>query len=420
MPRVILHVDLNSFFARAEQQTNPVLRGKSVGVIKAKGRTCIIAASPEAKKYGVTTGSRVNDARKLCPQIILVPANFAKYQDISLRFIKICADYSPLCEVFSLDECFIDVGETEKFFGNAFNIAFEIKERLKSEIGDFLTCSIGVSHNRLLAKLASIQIKEDGLFWITEDNALQVLDKSNLMDVCGLGFGLFNHLTQFGIDNFPKLRSCPLPFLDKHFGPFWSVHLYNLARGIDQTSVLAYTELAQAKSVGRTYTTHRLLTSWDEVQKLVRNLCEETAAKARSMNLSGRYVGLILRTSPKHWSGLDDKNSQSWYGHRTLKNYIDSGRELFEICKIIARSWQVGNIIFCGVTLAMLVKKDYLCPPLFFDDRQREKLVKATDKINDVFGDYTIFPARLLGIDIVRPEVTGYFGDKSYQLRNTV
>src|SRR3990167_1233589 len=116
--RIILHADLNSFFATAEQQTNPKLQGRPVGVVKARGRTCIIAASYEAKKYGVTTGSRVNDAQKLCPQIVLVPADFAKYEAMSLRFIKICANYSPLCEVFSLDECFIDVTETEKLFGN--------------------------------------------------------------------------------------------------------------------------------------------------------------------------------------------------------------------------------------------------------------------------------------------------------------
>ena len=177
MTRVILHADLNSFFARAEQQTNPILRGKPVGVVKAKGRTCIIAASVEAKKYGVTTGCRVNDAKKLCPQIILVPADFDKYSDISHRFIKICADYSPSCEVFSLDECFIDVTQTEKFWGHVFNIAFEIKNRIREEIGDYITCSIGVSHNKLLAKLASgkVEIKAEKIDLIITKAELNTL-----------------------------------------------------------------------------------------------------------------------------------------------------------------------------------------------------------------------------------------------------
>ncbi|MDP2632630.1 MAG: DNA polymerase IV, partial [Candidatus Curtissbacteria bacterium] len=257
--RVILHVDLNSFFATSEQQANPYLRGKPVGIIKANGRTCVIAASVQAKKYGVKTGSTTYEAKKLCPQIIFQEADFDKYADITYRFIKICKMYSLVCEVFSLDECFLDVTESEKFFGNVFNIAFEIKDRLRAEIGDYMTCSCGVSHNKLLAKLAGEQIKPDGLFWITEDNAISILDKSELMDVCGLGWGLNSHLKKLGIFDFPKLRSCPISFLHKHFGPFWSVHLYNIARGIDNSPVLPFSDLEDAKSVGRTYTTHQNL-----------------------------------------------------------------------------------------------------------------------------------------------------------------
>ena len=440
MQRIILHADLNSFFARAEQQTNPALRGKPVGVVKAKARTCIIAASVEAKKYGVATGCWVNDARNLCPSIILVPADFDKYSDISHRFIKICADYSPNCEVFSLDECFIDVTETENFWGNAFNIAFEIKDRLRKEVGDWLTCSIGVSYNRFLAKLASGQVKYDGLFWITEDNALQVLDKSNLMDVCGLGWGLYSHLAKLGIDNFPKLRACSIESLHQNFGPFWGPYLYNLCRGIDTTSVNSFRSLPKQKSVGRTYTTHKPLNNRKDVERLMRNLSEEAAFKARTMGLAGRYVGFSIRSAhgsqnsivgswlanrsfSEGWSGPKDNEARSWYGHRTLKNYIDLGKEVFDVCKIISRDWLFGKpqdkpIIFCRVTLGMLTKKDYLPLPLFPADQKYNDLTLAGDKINNRFGDYTIFPANLLGVEIIRPEVTGYFGDKKFQLRN--
>ena len=438
--RIVLHADLNSFFAMAEQQANPLLRKKPVGVVKAKGRTCIIAASVEAKKYGVATGCHASDAKKLCPDIILVPADFAKYEDISRRFIKICADYSPLCEVFSLDECFIDVTETEKFWSilpdniSAFhlawvelakvwglslgtiNIVFDIKRRLREEIGDYMTCSIGISYNRILAKLASGRIKKDGLFWITEDNTLNVLDKSSLMDVCGLGYGLYNHLIKLDIDNFVKLRACSFSFLHKHFGPYWSVHLYNICRGVDNTPVLPHQDLADAKSVGRTYTTHRPLNNKKDVYQLTRNLAEEAAFKARTMGLVGRYVGFCLRTSPRNWSGPKDEGAISWWGHRTLKNYIDDGKALFDICEIISREWQVKDVIFCGVTLAMLTNKDYLTSPLFAEDRRREDLVKSADTVNEKYGDYTVFPAQLLGIPIVRPEVTGYFGDKKFRL----
>ncbi len=417
--RVIIHADLNSFFATAEQQTNPRLRGKPVGVIKARGRTCIIAASVEAKKFGVGTGSRTYEAVKLCPQIILIPADFAKYEVMSYKFIDICRSYSPDCEVFSLDECFIDVTESEKFWGNAFNIAYEIKDRLRVEVGDYMTCSIGISHNRMLAKLAASQIKPDGLFWITDDNKLEVLDRSDLTDVCGLGYGLYRHLTKLGIDNFPKLRDKTKWFLQREFGPNWGVHLYNVARGEDGSQVVPVDEIPDAKSVGRTYTTHRSLDKKSEIERLIRNLSEETAAKARQMNLAGRYIGLCLRgevdgAAAARGGSWDRK--ESWYGHMTLKNSIDDGKSVFDICVGISKNWWIHSVMFCGVTLGMLTSKKYLPTPLLDIDIKRGQLVKSVDHVNYKYGDYTVYPGQLLGTSLIRPEVTGYFGDKKFRL----
>lgn len=403
--RTILHVDLNSFFATAEQQANPRLRGRPVGIVKAHGRTCIIAASVEAKRYGVKTGTDVFEARRLCPQIILVPADFDKYADITYRFINICQSYSPTCEVFSLDECFIDITETEKLLGGVLAIAFEIKERLRAEIGDWMSCSVGISHNKLLAKLAGEQIKPDGLFLITEDNMIDVLDSSDLMDVCGLGFGLNRHLRELAIDSFAKLRAKSMAFLHANFGPFWSVHLYNISRGVDEAPVVAICEIPDAKSVGRTYTTHRNLYKKDEILKLMRNLCEEAATKARQMRLAGRYVGISLHGG-----------EESRYGHLTLKNYIDDGMRLFDICCQISRGWTLPYVRFCGVTLGMLTKKEFLSTLLFPSDRRRADLVSSVDRVNSRFGDYMVFPAQLLGMPIIRPEVNGYFGDRKYRL----
>src|SRR3989338_11545097 len=125
-----------------------------------------------------------------------------------------------MCEVFSLDECFIDLTETEKFFGGAVNIALSIKDRLRSEIGDYMSCSVGISYNRLLAKLASSKIKADGLFVIDMKIALDILDDTNLMDICGLGWGLYNHLMTQGLSSFAKIRAKSHEFLRREFGPF--------------------------------------------------------------------------------------------------------------------------------------------------------------------------------------------------------
>lgn len=434
--RIILHVDLNSFFATAEQQTNPRLRGRPVGVIKAPGRTVIIAASVAAKRFGVKTGSNVFEARRFCPSLILVPADFAKYEKMTYRFIRICQTYSPLCEVFSLDECFIDVTETAHLFGGVLAIAARIKARLRQEVGDYMACSVGISHNRLLAKLASGQIKPDGLFIINRDNVIEVLDRSDLMDICGVGFALNRHLRALGIDSFPKLRATPLTFLRERFGPYWSCHLYNIARGIDDSPVVASSDLPDAKSVSRTYTTHRDLHRPSEIWRLVRNLGEEAAAKARQMGMAGRYVGLVLRSGRIHPGGGEFQpvhlrgevketagqhleggiGDGDWSGHKTLKTYLNDGKSLFDICRQIGSGWPIKSMRFCGVTLGMLAFANNLTIPLFASDRRRENLVKSVDVVNRRFGDYTLFPAQLLGTSIIRPEVNGYFGDKKFRL----
>ena len=417
--RVILHVDLNSFFATAEQQANPALRNKCVGIIKAVSRSCLIATSIEAKKLGIKTGMAVAEAKKLSPGIILVPADFEKYEDITYRFIKIFKTYSPMCEVFSLDECFIDVTETEKFFGGAVNIALAIKDRLRNEIGDYMSCSVGISENKLLAKLASSKIKADGLFVIDRAIALDILNDTNLMDVCGLGWGLYNHLMAQGLSSFAKIRAKSPEFLRREFGPFWSMHLYNISRGIDNSPVFSYFEIADAKSVSRTYTTHRNLYRKDEIKRLIRNLCEEASAKARRMGMAGRYIGFGLRGGPaRHrYAQAFAGGGDSFYGHRTLKTYICDGKTLFDICCNIIKDWFGEYVRFCGVTLGMLTKTNYLPTPLFPADRRRQELTSTIDLINHRFADYTIFPGKLLGTNLIRPEVNGYFGDKSYRLK---
>ncbi|MEK7155162.1 MAG: DNA polymerase IV, partial [Patescibacteria group bacterium] len=123
---------MNSYFATAEQQMNPKLRGKPVGVIKALGRGCIIAASVEAKKYGVKTGTTVWEAKKLCPHIILVPSDMNKYFAMTKKLIKIADDYSPIVEVFSIDEFFLDVTDTQKLYGGGvWELAIELKMRVR-------------------------------------------------------------------------------------------------------------------------------------------------------------------------------------------------------------------------------------------------------------------------------------------------
>ena len=187
MAPIIFHLDMDSYFASVEQQFNQRLAGKPVGVLKAVGRTCVIAASREAKKFGVKTGTSVWDAKTLCPQIIFVPADFNKYFAVTKKFLKICENFSPYLEVFSIDELFMDATLTQPLFGGVQNMVSLIKEKMKREIGPYVTCSVGISYNRLLAKLASGLHKPDNVFEITKENRDEILFSCQLMDICGIG-----------------------------------------------------------------------------------------------------------------------------------------------------------------------------------------------------------------------------------------
>jgi DNA polymerase-4 len=158
--RIILHFDQNAFFASVEQQCNPTLRGKPIAVI-GSGRTVVTTASYEARAFGVKTGMNTWEAKQKCPHLILVVGDNRKYTHTSSEIFRIFLEYTPLVEVFSIDEAFLDVTGSIRLFGSAEQIAWLIKARIRNCFG--LTCSIGIAPNKLLAKLASEMKKPDGM-----------------------------------------------------------------------------------------------------------------------------------------------------------------------------------------------------------------------------------------------------------------
>lgn len=405
-PRTVLHLDMDSFFATVEQQANPYLREKPVGITKQEGRSCVIAASVEAKKFGVKTGTSTWEAKKLCPEIILVPADFEKYFSVTKRFIRICSHFTPLLEVFSIDELFMDITETQTLFGGPLFIALKIKQLINEQIGGWLTCSVGVSYNKLLAKLASEKNKPDGYFEINQKNRDQVLAKINLYDICGIGWRLTPRLLNAGIRNLLQIREVPDDLLTATFGPFWSVELKRLAWGIDESPVIPTTEIPEMKSVSRTFTLFGDTRDEHKIKQTIRNLCEEAAGKIRDMEMLTRRIGIGIRG-----------DNQEAHGHKTLKYYLDDGQEIFNIAWPIYQKWHWPfSVRFMGIWLGLLQKRKYLTAELFSWKRKRSKVLKTMDKINHRFGDFTVYPAVLLGNELIRPEVNGYLGDKKYRL----
>jgi DNA polymerase IV len=216
-PATIMHVDLNSCFATIEQQANPLLRGKPIVVAAYDSpRGCVLAPSIEAKKYGIKTGMTVGDAKLLYPGVIVLTPDPPKYRFVHLKFRNIFKDYSPDVTPKSIDEAVIDLTHTlELFKGTVTDIGKEIKKRFREEIGEWMQCSIGVSTNRFLAKLAASLHKPDGLDIIDHRNVLDVYKRVSLLDLNGINTRFQARLNAAGIFTPMEFYQAPMEKLKR-------------------------------------------------------------------------------------------------------------------------------------------------------------------------------------------------------------
>jgi DNA polymerase IV len=400
--KTIFHIDFDSFFASVEQQYQPKLRSRPIGVTAANSRTCIIASSREAKKLGIKTGSRSFEAQRICPNLALVPADFTKYFEVSKKFLNICKDYSPFTELFSIDEVFMDVTKTANLFGGSHGTIQIIKERIKKEIGEYITASFGISHNKLLAKLASGMNKPNGLTEIKPEDIVSVFRKAELTDICGIGERIRRRLNEIGIYSLIQLRNCSLQVLIREFGNVEGQFLKSVGLGIDESEVIPYTEASEVKSVGRSYCLPKNEYNKRVVLQNIYELCEEVGIKLRRLNKKCRTIGIGL--------GGD----KSVHVRKTFKDYFQTGSEIysmvFPLFKIEFEDQKYVRQIHVWVSS---LENEENIPLSLFDAVQRsDKLTTAVDKINDKFGDHTIRNGFLLYSDKLTTVPNGYMADR--------
>lgn len=405
--KVILHIDFDSFFASCEQQFDEKLRGKPIGVTATNGRTCIIAASREAKKKGVKSVTRVWDAQKICPEIITVPAHFEKYWEITQIFLNICKDYSPYVELFSLDEVFMDITATENLFGGRFKLIEAIKERIRKEIGEYITVSVGLSYNKLLAKLGSGMNKPNGFTEITPENLLEIYSKAKLTDFCGIGSRVEKRLNKLGIFTPLQLRSASLDELIEEFKDVEGHFLKELGLGFDAHPVVPYYIPTETKSVGRNYCIPQNTYDQRKILQHVFELCEEVGIKLRRLNKKARTVGLYLG------------GNNSFHGRKTLTNHIDSGKDIYSLCKLLYDEWGLaklskdkGMVRQISVWVGNLEDKTNLTLSIFDIEQKDNKVQKVMDQINDKFGDHTIQNGFLLYGPNLKTVPNGFLADR--------
>jgi len=403
--KTILHIDFDSYFASCEQQFDVKLRGKPIGVTAQNGRTCIIAASREAKRLGVKSPSRTFETLQKVPNMVFVPAHFEKYWEITQIFLNICKDFSPYVELFSLDEVFMDITSTQELFGGKSQLIAKIRERIKNEIGEYVTVSVGISYNKLLAKLASGMDKPNGLVEITPENIWEVYAKVKLSDFCGIGGRIEERLNRLGIYTPMKLHAVPQEVLLKEFKDIEGHFLRNLGQGIDDSEVVPYYFASETKSIGRNYCLPQNQYDQRIIMQNVYELCEEVVLKLRKLGKKAKSAGIYLG------------GSRNVHGRKSLKTYFDNGQEMFILCQKIltengfyfGRNDYVRQI---GVWVGNLQETVNLEQSLFDFDAKQEKVVKTVDKINEKFGDHTIRKGFLLNSEKLTTVPNGFMADR--------
>ena len=386
MSRIIIHQDLNAYFASVEQQANPGLRGKPIAVVGAGHRTVITTCSYEARAKGVKTGMAIWEGKRCCPDLIIVIADNRKYTDTARRIVAMMRDYTPLVEVFSIDEGFMDVTGSLAMFGTAENIAYQLKARIRHQFG--LTCSIGIAPNKLLAKLASEMKKPDGLTIITPDQVAAVMEKTPIEDLCGIGSKTRRQLNLLGIHTCGQLGRYPVEVLRRKFGVIGE-YLHRMGQGIDDSPVVPDEEAEPVKSVGHSMTLPRDVDSKEEILRYLLQLSEMVGRRARRYRVAGKTVGLYVR-----FADFDTSLNKQHTLHDPINLTDDIYRAVVAILDTVQLSQPVRLL---GVRITNLRHRGDLQLPLFHQDRQRALATVAMDAVNSRFGDKVTFGTLLTG-----------------------
>lgn len=390
MERVILHSDCNSFYASVECLHHPEIRNKpvAVGGDVEQRHGIILAKNQLAKKYNVKTGEALWEAKRKCPDLVIVPPHYHLYERFSRMARKIYLDYTDQVEPFGLDECWLDVtGSAIK--GDGVSIANEISSRIKYELG--ITVSIGVSWNKVFAKLGSDYKKPDAITEIRKDNYREIVCPLPASDLLYVGRATARKLNSYAIHTIGDLAALPEDMIRSWFGK-WGEVLHAFSNGLDASPVAAFDNSPAVKSIGNSTTAPRDLKTDEDVKIILYVLADSVARRLREQGFKGRVVSISVR----------DNELSSFTRQHALGKYTNITSEIAqESMRLFATNyrWQ-RPIRSIGISISDLVGDTTPTQTdLFFDEHSRERkehLDAATDWLKDRFGCYSVQPAVLL------------------------
>ncbi len=400
MERVILHSDLNNFYASVECLYHPELRDKPVAVCGSQSTRhgIVLAKNQIAKKMGVKTGEAIWEARNKCPDLVIVRPNFHLYMRFSLYARRIYEEYTDLVEAFGIDENWLDVTGSTRLFGSGEKIAHEIRERIKNELG--ITVSVGVSYNKIFAKLASDMKKPDAVTVITEKDYRQKVWPLPVKELLYVGRSTGRKLNDLGIVTIGDLANTPVGLLARKLGK-WGETLWLFANGYDDMPVSKITFESLIKGIGNSLTAPRDLTCDEDAKLLFQVLAESVGERLRRHNLKGRTVQISIRDTNLEYITRQAKLPSCSYITREIAD------KAFEIFKC---SWDWSkNVRALGIRVTDLVTADRHVQLSFLEDEirriNRELVDHSIDSIRERFGYYAVQRASLLNKDIFNTDV---------------
>lgn len=379
----ILHVDMDAFFASVAEKDNPRLKGRPV-VVGTGVRGVVSSANYEARKFGIRAAMPVYRAKALAPHAIFIPPDLKRYSEVSEHVMNIFEDITPLVEPLSLDEAFLDVTGSKRLLGSAREIAEIIRKRVEAEQG--ITCSVGISHNKFIAKIASAHCKPNGVLEIDPEKVLDFLHPLPVSEIWGVGPKTNEQLAKLGLIKVADIAHTPRQTLIRVLGQASGSSLYELAWGRDYRDV--ETQRVD-KSVSSSETFDEDLDNQEEILKILLRLTEKSAERMRVKGYAAHTISIKVRFA-------DFKTiSRS----KTLDLPTVTTWEIFEVVKNLYQALDLAGALIrlVGVSLDSLVENDDIQQMVLGQRASGWRQVdRVADRIRAKFGGSSLRPARLV------------------------
>ena len=385
MKRIIFHIDQNCYFASVEMISRPELRSVPMAVAgDAKVRHGIILAKNEpAKKFGIKTAEAIWQAKAKCPDLVLVDAHHDKYEFYSKKLREMYSEYTDKVEPFGLDECWLDMTGIVSDYDEAEQVALDIRNRVKAEFK--LTCSVGISFNKVFAKLGSDYKKPDATTVFTDANWQEKIWPMPVSDLLFVGRHTTDKLSKINVKTIGDLARADGEFINRYLGKV-GVALWEYANGLDDAPVAETGYKRIPKSVGNSTTTAEDMTSDRQIERTLHMLSESVAERLRKHGLKGTVVQITVRDRDL---GIYEKQGILYRATDDAQDIYKSARDLFKG----SYDWNKG-VRSIGVRCTKLVRSDSGEQLSLFTEAKKserdERLNKAIDDINRRYGTSVI------------------------------